>query len=330
MRVYFYVLISAILRLPAFAPIEKSIEGTIMGKLETAADVRVRISAGRLAFLFKGICKRVIIEVRGLSVSGMKFNMFRIEIDGLRYDPYSTFVKNKARLIDADNCTYHINILDNDLQEFIRLKSPVLSKVNITVDEDWVTIHRPASGLAAILGFKEAFTLRGRLRVNPSKNIFLDIDRVSTFSIKANKRVIDTVTTLINPIIRARDISRLMQAKSVEIIEGKYPTLTLHDIRLDVGEVDLKGRIVFEPRPIETVSDETAAPESTDSLPLSEPVPAAAISSPDEPVQIPETPPEIATVSDDEALEEQQEPPEDELDNRSEAPAPSEDKPATD
>ena len=246
MRAYFYVLISFFLFLPAFRPIEESLERRLIRGGEGMDKARVRITASRLGFLFFGYCRHVTVELHGLSVGGLKIDSFLIEVRGLRFRPFSTFVRGTAKVRGAKSTNWRIRVIEADLQEFFNKKSLLLGSIKVSVDPERIRLHRPA-GIASLFALSETFTLRGRLVVSARNNVCLELGNVSAFGFAPARGIVDTFTSVINPIIRASDINNLMTRNRIEALENLTPHTFLEEIDLGDGRVDVMGYVKLVP-----------------------------------------------------------------------------------
>ena len=246
MRVYLYILLSALLGLPPFRPIEQSLEERMTGGADGVEGALVRISAARLSFLFLGFCRRVVVEVRGLRFKGLRTEAFRIEIEGLRLRPFQTFIMNRARVRGADSVTWSITLRDEDLEAYIRSKGPPAAGVQVRFAPEGVTLHRPA-GLASLFSLTETFTLCARLRVNRRKDLYLEMDHLSAFGFSPGRIFARAISTIVNPVIEAKAISGLLASNEIEVLENLAPYTTLENITLETGKAMVKGAVELHP-----------------------------------------------------------------------------------
>lgn len=248
MRVYLYVILSFFLFLPAFRPIEKNLEEKMMNKIPGLESARVRIDALRLAFLVFGYCRRVEIELRGLTIGGLKTEYFYFEINRLRIRPFMTFLKGTARVRGAGITNWKLGITDAGLQEFLGTRGPILRSVTVKMEPGGITLHRPA-GIAKLFSIKETFTFCGKLCVSSRNNVRLELSRVSAFGFSPGQTVVQTIMSIANPIIKAEDINNLLQRNQIEVIENNIPSTKLQDIDLKDGAVEVRGIIELLPVP---------------------------------------------------------------------------------
>lgn len=240
MRVYIYVLISFFLGLPPFQPLEREFERRLMESETPPESARVRIKGSRLAFLFLGFCRYLKVEIEGMKVAGLRADKFTVEMSGVKFRPYSTFVLGKARLLGAEHIKWTIKLLDEDLERFLRKKTPVLSFIQVRIDEKSVSLHQPA-GIVSFLSIPEAFTLKGRLVLNAKKDVLLDLDHFSAFGINPGKAFWATVMGVINPIIKSADINRLLSRNQIEALENAVPRTGFTEIILETGHALISG-----------------------------------------------------------------------------------------
>lgn len=242
LRVYLYVLISFFLGLPPFQPLEREFERRLMEGENPPESTRVRIKASRLGFLFLGICKYVKVDITGLKVPGLRADRFTVEMRGLKFRPFSTFVLGKARLRDAEDIHWKIKLLDEDLERFLKKRSPVLSFIQVRIDEKCVSLHQPA-GIAAIFAIPEAFTIKGRLELNEKKDVLLCLDHFSAFGVNPGKAFWSAVAGVVNPIIKSADINRMLARNQIEALENAKPQTGFSEIVLETGHAIISGKV---------------------------------------------------------------------------------------
>lgn len=215
-----------------------------MGGESPPESARVRIKASRLGFLFLGHCRYVKVDISGLKVPGLRADRFTVEMRSLKFRPFSTFVLGKARLRDADDIHWNIKLLDEDLERFLRKRSPVLSFIQVRIDEKCVSLHQPA-GIVALLSIPEAFTLKGRLELNEKKDVLLCLDHFSAFGVNPGKAFWSAVTGMINPIIKSADINRMLARNQIEALENARPQTGFTEIILENGHALISGKVAL-------------------------------------------------------------------------------------
>ncbi|MFH1537831.1 MAG: LmeA family phospholipid-binding protein [bacterium] len=245
MRVYIYVLLSALFGLSPFRPIEKHLENRFKRKVEGLEEARVKIYASRFGFLFTGFIRKVIVELSGLRVGGLRTEAFIVKAKDIRFRPFSTFIRGRTRVRNAGDTTWLLRIQEGDFEDFFNSKGPLLGKMEVKIDGEWITLRRTA-GIAKLLSL-EAFNLRGRLTLSEQKNVMLELDHVSAFGISPGRPFRDTIMGLANPLIKAVDINRLIKRNPIEVLEGVKPHTILEDIRLSPGQADVLGEIILLP-----------------------------------------------------------------------------------
>ncbi|HOO57240.1 MAG TPA: hypothetical protein PLN69_10480 [bacterium] len=247
MRVYIYVLLSAILGLKPFAPIEQSLEETLMSSVPGLESVSIRIDASRLAFLFLGYCRRVNVELRGVFAGPLRIAVFRIDSRGFRFRPFSTFVRNRPRVRGARLTRWNLRIYDDDLESFLDAKGPILRGTCIQINNDGVTVRRHST-LASLLKLKEPVSLFGRLVLNEKRAVMLELDHLKTFGVEAASPFLKSVLKVINPILIPDDINRMLRKTPSEFFENIDLSIGFEDICMEKGYVFVCGRMLTTKR----------------------------------------------------------------------------------
>lgn len=246
MRVYVYVILSALLGLPAFAPIERELERKIKAMTAGLDGIRVRIEATRLGFLFSGFCDRVEVELHGIKLGGLRTENFKVNAEALLFRPWSTFVKGKTIVRGAGAVKWSLRILAEDLETFIRVKGHGLAGITVSIDDTGITLHRPA-GIARLFSLKETFTVRGMLHVKgKNADVCLDVDHFSAFGFAPGRRIMNVILNIINPIVKSADINSLMQKNKIEMLENVTPSTSFDSIVLGAGAADIFGAVTLE------------------------------------------------------------------------------------
>ncbi len=248
MRVYLYVILSFFLFLPAFRPIEKNLEEKMMDGIPGLESARVRIDAIRPAFLLFGYCRRVEIELRGLTIGGLKTDYFYFDVNRIRIRPFMTFIRGVARVRSAGTTNWKLGITDAGLQDFLASRGPLLGSVVVKIEPTGITLHRPA-GIARLLSIRETFTFCGKLCVSSRNNVRLELSRVSAFGFSPAQTVVRTIMSIANPIIKSEDINNMLQRNRIEVIEHHMPATKLQDIDIKDGTVEVRGIIELVPAP---------------------------------------------------------------------------------
>ncbi len=247
MRVYFYVLISGILGLNPFSPIERSLEQKLMKIASGAEAAFVHIEASRFAFLFRGYCRRVIVEIRGLKVGDLRIELLRAESRGFVFSPFQTFIRNRARLGSVGEAHWFVTILDEDLEAYIIARSPLARGLQVRIDSDCVTLRRP-SGLASLLGLREPLSMCGRLVISEEKNLLLDLDHVKAFGVGPGKGVLRPLIGLINPILSRTDFNRMFSRAKAEPVAHLKLKANFEEIAMEPGHAVVSGVILSTKR----------------------------------------------------------------------------------
>jgi hypothetical protein len=244
MRVYFYVLISAILGLDPFAPIEHSLEKQLSEKIAGLDSVSIKICASRLAFLFLGICRTVTVEMRGLPTDALRIDSFRIVAEKFRFKPFSTFILNRPIVLGGET-KWNIRITDTDIQEYIVSRGPLLRGVTVHIEPEIVTLRR-SSSIATALNMKEPLSVSGCLVLDDNKNVALDLEHFHSFGIGPGRTLLKSVLRLVNPILPASDINRLLNKPQDGPLESVKLTAAFENICMDHGHIDVHGSINAE------------------------------------------------------------------------------------
>ncbi|MFA6449271.1 MAG: hypothetical protein WCX65_07390 [bacterium] len=248
MRVYFYVLISALLGLDPFAPIERSLEKQLRDKIAGLESAAVKISATRLGFLFLGICRSVTVEMSGLPTGAIRIDSFKITAGKFRFSPFSTFVLNKPIVRGGGDTRWTIRLLAVDIQEYITSRGPFLRGVVVRIEPESVTLKR-SSSIAAALSLKEPFSVSGCLALDAKNNVALDLEHLHSFGVGPGRPLLKTILRLVNPILTAADINRLLSKTQGGPLDSVKLTAAFEEICMDHGHIDLQGSIAAEPAP---------------------------------------------------------------------------------
>lgn len=257
MRVYIYVLLSALLGLPPFRPIEKHIEKLLRGKVSGLEDVRVSIHATRIGFLFTGIIRRIEIELSGLEVKGLRAEKFNIGACDVRFRPFDAFVRERMRVLAAGDINWLLRILEKDLEGFFNTQGILLNKMKVTIGDNIVSFRRSA-GIAQLFSV-DALALTGRLKLSEQRDVLLELDRVSAFGVSPGRPFRDAIMSLANPLLRAADINRLIKRNQIKMLENLKPHSVLEDIAITPGQVDISGELFLLKRtPEDSDKDEDA------------------------------------------------------------------------
>jgi hypothetical protein len=246
MRIYLYVIISAILGIEPFTPLERALEKKLMDRIAGLEVVRVRIQASRFLFLIFGLCKRVTIEMRGLRVESLCLDAFSIESESFRLAPFMTFVLNNPRIISAGITKWDIRVLDKDLEEFFRSRGPILRGMEVRIDPECVTLRR-SSDLTALLKLREPLSVCGKLILSEKKDVLLDIDHFSAFGIGPNRPLLKTALKIVNPILTSDDLTRFLSRATTGPLEKVKLKAAFENIKMDAGHVDISGEIFAAP-----------------------------------------------------------------------------------
>ena len=247
MRVYFYVLISALLGLDPFAPIEKSLEKRLMAGIAGLESAAVKFTATRLEFLFRGLCRGVVVEMRGLPTGAVKIDSFRIEAGNFRFSPFFTFVRDQARVYGAEFANWTMRILDEDVQDYFASRGPLLRGVTVHIEPEAVTIRR-ASSIAEALNLREPLSICGCLVLDAHKNVALDLEHVKTFGIGPGRPLLHAALKLVNPILTASEINRILNKTEGGPLASVKLKAAFDNIRMDHGHIDLFGTITANRR----------------------------------------------------------------------------------
>lgn len=248
MRVYFYILISAILGLDPFAPIEKSLEKQLMDKIAGLESATVKFAASRFNFIFRGLCDKVIVEMRGLPTGAIKLESFRIEVDNFRFSPFYTFVRNDARVYGAKIANWTIRILDEDIQDYILDRGPLMKGITVQIEPEAVTLRR-SSAIAEALNLDDPFSMSGCLILDGDKNVALDLRHVKTFGIGPERPFLRVVLKLVNPILTSSEINKILNKTEGGPLASVKLKASFENICMDSGHIDLYGTIIAEPKP---------------------------------------------------------------------------------
>jgi len=242
------MLISAILGLDPFAPIEQSLEKQLMEKIAGLESASVRITATRFGFIIFGYCRRVIVEMRGLPVNSLRVDSFKIEAESFRFRPFHTFVLNRPRVVASGNVLWNLRVLDSDIEQFIDSRGPFLRGVEVKIEPEGVTLCR-SSAIAAALNLKEPLSLGGRLALNHHKSVCLELDHLHTFGIGPGKRLLNSALNLVNPILTRSDINRILSRTQGGPLESVKLSAEFENICMESGHIDIHGWITAEKAP---------------------------------------------------------------------------------
>ncbi len=245
MRVYLYVLISALLRLDPFAPIERSLEQQLMDKITGLEAASITITASRLGFLLFGFCRRIVVEMRGLPVNALRVDSFKIEAESFRFRPFYTFVLNRPLVVACGDVLWNLRVLDSDIEHYIDSRGPFMKGVEVKIEPEVVTLRR-SSSIAVALNLKEPLSLSGRLTLNQNRNVCLELDHLHTFGIGPGKRLLNTALNLINPILTRSDINRILSRTQDGPLESVKLSAEFENIYMDNGHIDIHGWIIAE------------------------------------------------------------------------------------
>jgi hypothetical protein len=247
MRVYFYIIISAILGLEPFTPLERALEKKLLSKIGGLESARVRIEASRFRFIVFGLCGRVTVEMRGLRIGNLRVESFRIESDRFRIAPFATFVLNRPRILNAGPTCWEMQVRDEDLESYFGDRGPLLRGVEVRIDPECVTMRRP-SGLAALLGLGEPLSVCGRVVLGEKNELLLDLDHLQTFGIGPNRRLLNSALRIVNPILTSGEINRLLERAQIDPLERVALEASFEQIRMDTGHLDILGTIAAVPK----------------------------------------------------------------------------------
>lgn len=247
MRIYLYVILSWFLRLPSFAPIEREMERMMLDPGENLEGARVRIEATRWQFL-RGHIRRLEVELDGLRVaSGLRLAHCVFEAHDLRVHPWATYVRDNPLLRNVDDVFWTLTLAQDDLEAFFTKLGPVLRGTRVRIEPDGITLERGLGIAAALLDIKTPFKLAGRLEVRPP-DIHLDLHTMNAFGISPGASLLRTVLNLVNPVVRAADINRMLRRADIKLLRNHVIHNAFHDIELDDGEARIRGElIVFKP-----------------------------------------------------------------------------------
>lgn len=248
MRVYFYVIISAILGLEPFTPIERALEKKLMARIADLEVVRIRIEASRFIFLLFGLCRRVTIEMRGLHIGGsLRLDVLMIVSESFRFAPFTTFILNTPSIISAGHTKWQTRILDEDLEEYFQSRGPLLRGIEVRIDPECVTLRR-TSGLAALLTPREPLSIGGKLILSGEKDVLLDLEHIHAFGIGPNRPLLKTALKIVNPILTSNDLARLLSRAATGPLEKVRLKAAFENINMGAGYVDISGKIFALPK----------------------------------------------------------------------------------
>ena len=245
MKIYLYVILSFFLRLPAFAPIERELEKTLMEKIKGLESASIKIRSGRLNFLL-GKVKRLRVELHGLTVgNNLRVENLVLEGEDLWVFPWLTFILNKPRVRDAGEVHWCFTLQQNDLEKFIAGRGPLLRGARVDIDPEFITLYRESGLSAALFDIKQPLKLKGILEVRPDSNIHLLLHEVRALSFSAGRALLSTVHTLINPVVRAADVNRMLRRVSVDVLAGFGLHSEFKEIKLFNSYADIKGSLIL-------------------------------------------------------------------------------------
>ncbi len=245
MRVYFYVIISWIIGLDPYAPIEKSLEKRLMDAVPGIESAHIRISASRFMFLMFGKCRGVTVELRAARVSGLRLDFFSFVSTGFRFNPFSTFFLNRPVILEAGDTEWTIRVLEEDLEDFLDTKGPLLKGAEVSITPERITLCRPSS-LAALLHLKEPLSLSGRIAIDEKKCVVLDLSFVQSFGISPARPLLKTILNIVNPILTPGDVNRLLnKVESGPLSSVKLKAL-FEEILMLQNHILISGRLLSE------------------------------------------------------------------------------------
>jgi len=252
MRIYLYVIFSFFLRLPAFAPIERELEKTLMEKVKGLEAASIKIRSGRLDFL-RGKVKRLRVELHGLTVgNNLRVEHLVLEGEDLWVFPWLTFFLNKPRLRDAGEVYWCFTLQQNDLEKFVAGRGPLLRGARIDIDPEFITLYRESGLSAALFDIKQPLMLKGKLEVTPDSNIHLHLHEARALAFSIGRPLLASIHTLINPVVRAADINRMLRRVSVDALAGFGLHSEFKEIKLFNTYADIKGTLLlFKRKPKE-------------------------------------------------------------------------------
>jgi hypothetical protein len=246
-RIYLYVILSYFLRLPPFAPIEREIENRLREKSETLEDISLTIHGTRWGFL-RGRIQRLEVILHGLNTApGLRLDRFDILAENVSVAPWQTFFRDNPVLRAVDSVTWTVTLREDDLERFFAARGPLLRGIKVSISEEGILLERTLGGLAgALLDIHDPFRLGGRFHVQKS-NIHLDLQRLNAFGLAPNQTLLKTVLTLINPVVRAADINRMLRRADIRVLRGHKLHNVFHDIRNSPGFAEIRGELMVMP-----------------------------------------------------------------------------------
>lgn len=244
MRIYIYVIISWFLRLPAFAPIERHIEGILNEKIQGLEGASVRIHASRLAFLM-GKAKLLEVELRGMTiVSGLRLDSFTVRAYNLHVYPWLTYAGNKPKIRSVGDVLWTVALKQEDLENFFATKGPVLRGMRVRINPECVLLERGLGFAGVLFGSATPFQLAGKLTVC-DPDIHLHLHALNAFGVSPGKAILKTVLALVNPVVKAADINRSLARADIEPLHGHTIRNRFFDIILNEGSAELHGELVI-------------------------------------------------------------------------------------
>ena len=247
MRIYIYVILSFFLRMPAFAPIERELERMILDKSEGLDFVRIRIHSTRWRFLL-GRIRLLEVELEGLRIaSGLRLERFRVEAHDLHVYPWQTYVRDDARLRSVDDVIWRLVLNQADLEKFFSGMGPLMRGTHVTITPEGISLDRGLGIAEALLDLKNPFKLAGRLEVR-EPDIHLILHRVHALGFSPNQTILKTVLALVNPVVRAADINRMLRRADIRLLRDHKIHNEFRNIELRDQEAEILGElIIFTP-----------------------------------------------------------------------------------
>jgi hypothetical protein len=246
-RIYLYVILSFFLRLPPFAPIEREIENRLREKSDTLEDLTLTIHATRWGFLC-GRIRRLDVILHGINTApGLRLDRFDVTAENVSVAPWQTFFRDNPVLRSVDEVNWTVTLREDDLERFFASRGPLLRGIKVSLSDEGIMLERSLGGLAgALFDIHDPFRLGGRFHVQKS-NIHLDLHRLNAFGIAPNQTLLKTVLTLVNPVVRAADINRMLRRADIRVLQGHRIHNVFHEIRNQEGHAEIQGELIIMP-----------------------------------------------------------------------------------
>lgn len=196
MKAIILIVIGALLGLHGTGA-EKRIAEELRKELN-AQSVTVKCDATREGFLLKGELKNIRISVNGYCSPQLCVDRYDVDMHGVRVGRSVVPGEKKIVLKEVKSVDWSVWINQDELQKYLRSRSPLLRGCEVFIEKDALRVRVPA--VMSFFGKPRFVEFKGRL-VGEKGGIGLRVTRVNTFGMSFSAWLLDYIIGRMNPII---------------------------------------------------------------------------------------------------------------------------------